>query len=124
MSSRYGPHTGVTPPLPRITTTTGCPPSTTASSPPRPTSARAPDERRPMDGSHRYAVTLPGPPGGHRPPEVVVVRPTGELTATGVPVYADDAGAFRVAIEGEAARPLTVSPRSGRHTCLHAVPLP
>ncbi|MFB8243336.1 DUF6296 family protein [Kitasatospora purpeofusca] len=77
-----------------------------------------------MDGSRRYAVTLPGPPGRHGPPEVVIVHPTGELTAAGVPVYADEVGTFRVAIEGEAALPLTALPGPGSHTCLHAVPLP
>ncbi|MCU7826786.1 DUF6296 family protein [Kitasatospora sp. DSM 101779] len=77
-----------------------------------------------MDRPRRYAVTLPGPPGRHGPPEVVVVHPTGAYTAAGAPVYADEAGAFRVAIEGEAARPLTAMPGPGRHTCLHAVPLP
>ncbi|MFI6449678.1 DUF6296 family protein [Kitasatospora sp. NPDC050543] len=77
-----------------------------------------------MDRSRRYAVTLPGPLAGHGPPEVVIVHPTGELTAAGAPVYADEAGAFRVEIEGEAARPLTALSGPGRHTCLHAVPLP
>ncbi|WP_354644763.1 DUF6296 family protein [Kitasatospora camelliae] len=77
-----------------------------------------------MDRPLRYAITLPGPLGGHGPPEVVIVHPTGELTAVGMPVYADETGAFRVAIEGEAARPLAASPGPGRHICLHAVPLP
>ncbi|MFJ8623742.1 DUF6296 family protein [Kitasatospora sp. NPDC093550] len=77
-----------------------------------------------MDRPQRYAVTLPAPPGRHRPPEVVVVHPTGTYTAAGAPVYADEAGAFRVAIEGEAARPLTALPGPVRHPCLHAVRLP
>ncbi|PYC76640.1 hypothetical protein C7C46_21930 [Streptomyces tateyamensis] len=77
-----------------------------------------------MESPRRYAVTLPGPPGRHVPPEVVVVHLTGEFTTAGEPVYADEAGAFRVAVAGEAARPLTALPGPGRHTCLHAVPLP
>ncbi|GAA2263113.1 MULTISPECIES: DUF6296 family protein [Kitasatospora] len=77
-----------------------------------------------MDRPQRYAVTLPGPPGRHGPPEIVVVHLTGAYTAAGEPVYADDTGAFRVAIEGEVARPLTALPGPGRHACLHAVPLP
>ncbi|MER7755208.1 DUF6296 family protein [Kitasatospora sp. NPDC097643] len=77
-----------------------------------------------MDRPQRYAVTLPGPPGRHGPPEIVVVHLTGAHTAAGEPVYADETGAFRVAIEGEVARPLTALPGPGRHACLHAVPLP
>ncbi|MFD0278948.1 DUF6296 family protein [Kitasatospora sp. NPDC127111] len=77
-----------------------------------------------MDTPRRYAVTLPGAPGGHAPPEVVVVHATGETSADGVPVYADAEGTFRVEISGEVARPLAVASGPGRHTCLHAVPLP
>ncbi|MEV8100313.1 DUF6296 family protein [Kitasatospora sp. NPDC085879] len=72
----------------------------------------------------RYAVTLPGAPGSHRPPTVVIVHATGELTPGGAPVYADATGALRVEIDGGAARPLTTSTVPGRHTCLHAVALP
>ncbi|WP_431676186.1 DUF6296 family protein [Kitasatospora sp. KL5] len=77
-----------------------------------------------MDIPSRYAVTLPGVPGRHGPPEVVVVRATGEVTMQGEPVYADEAGTFRVEITGEVARPLAEPAGPGRHTCLHAVPLP
>jgi hypothetical protein len=77
-----------------------------------------------MDPLPRYAITLPGPPGTHRPPEVVVVHPTGETTADGSTVYADASGTFRVEITGEAARPLCPPPGAGRRTCLHATPLP
>ncbi|MEU8517656.1 DUF6296 family protein [Kitasatospora sp. NPDC048722] len=76
-----------------------------------------------MDRPSRYAVTMPGPPGRHGPPEVVIVRSTGEVTADGAPVYQDEAGTFRVAITGEVARPLFTATGPGRHTCLHAVPL-
>ncbi|MFB7616891.1 DUF6296 family protein [Kitasatospora sp. NPDC056181] len=77
-----------------------------------------------MDRPPRYAVTMPGPPGRHGPPEVVVVHATGGVTADGTPVYQDEAGAFQVAIAGDVARPLSTAPGAGRHTCLHAVPLP
>lgn len=76
-----------------------------------------------MDVSSRYAVTLPGVPGRHGPPEVAVVHATGEVTAAG-PVYADAAGTFRVEIIGDVARPLAEPDGSTQHTCLHAVPLP
>ncbi|KIQ64654.1 hypothetical protein TR51_10565 [Kitasatospora griseola] len=77
-----------------------------------------------MDRPSRYAVTLPGRPGRHGPPQVVVVRLTGEVTADGLAVYADESGTFRVEIDGEAARPLTGGTESGECTCLHAVALP
>ncbi|MFJ9448235.1 DUF6296 family protein [Kitasatospora sp. NPDC101235] len=77
-----------------------------------------------MDTPVRYAVTLPGAPGGHAPPEVVVVHATGEWTAGGAPVYADEAGTLRVEIRADVARPLDAVPGAGRHTCLHATPLP
>lgn len=77
-----------------------------------------------MDTPLRYAVTLPGEPGRHCPPEVVVVHATTEVTANGAPMYADAAGTFRVEIVGETARPLAEPVGQGRHTCLHAVPLP
>ncbi|WP_037782665.1 DUF6296 family protein [Kitasatospora purpeofusca] len=76
-----------------------------------------------MSNPSRYAVTLPGAPGSHAPPEVVIVHATGETTAGGA-VYADRSGAFRVEIAGETARPLGEPPGPGRHTCLHALPLP
>ncbi|MGW2250227.1 DUF6296 family protein [Kitasatospora sp. NPDC001660] len=72
----------------------------------------------------RYAVTLPGTPGGHAPPEVVVVHATGETTADGVPVYADADSVFLVEIQDDVARPLDAVSGPGRHTCLHATPLP
>ncbi|MFF2548847.1 DUF6296 family protein [Kitasatospora sp. NPDC058063] len=77
-----------------------------------------------MDTTSRYAITLPGPPGSHGPPEVVLVQPTGEVTAEGRPVYADATGSLRVEIIGDIARPLTAGPGPGRHTCLHATALP
>ncbi|AUG76868.1 hypothetical protein CFP65_2005 [Kitasatospora sp. MMS16-BH015] len=76
-----------------------------------------------MSNPSRYAVTLPGVPGTHAPPEVVIVHATGEMTANG-PVYADPPGTFRVEIAGETARPLAEPSGPGQHTCLHAVPLP
>ncbi|WP_326846641.1 DUF6296 family protein [Streptomyces kaniharaensis] len=76
------------------------------------------------DTPSRYAVTLPGVPGRHSPLEVVVVHATDEVTADGTPVYADKAGTLRVEIIGETARPLAEPTGQGRHTCLHATPLP
>ncbi|MEV8100610.1 DUF6296 family protein [Kitasatospora sp. NPDC085879] len=76
---------------------------------PRPARAGEPA----MDRPSRYAVTMPGPPPGrHGPPEVVIVHATGEVTADGTPIYQDEAGAFRVAITGDVARP--VSTATGR----------
>ncbi|MFE5586107.1 DUF6296 family protein [Kitasatospora sp. NPDC056531] len=77
-----------------------------------------------MDTPQRYAVTLPGTPGGHAPPEVVIVHATGERSADGAPVYADAAGTFRVEIRAGVALPLDAAPEAGRHTCLHATALP
>ncbi|MFF4818911.1 DUF6296 family protein [Kitasatospora sp. NPDC001309] len=77
-----------------------------------------------MNAPSRYAVTLPGVPGRHGPPEVVLVHATGETTADGALVYADAAGTFRVEIIGEVARPLAEPTGPGQHACLHAVPMP
>lgn len=72
----------------------------------------------------RYAVTLPGGPGGpHTPPTVLTVHRT-ELHGPGdLPVYADASGRFRVQIAGDIARPLLGTQCFG-HKLLHAVPLP
>ncbi|WP_374223049.1 DUF6296 family protein [Streptomyces sp. FH025] len=64
-----------------------------------------------MNTASRYAVTLPGVPGGHAPPEVIIVHASGETTRDGRPVFADSAGTLRVEITGEAARPLA-TPRA------------
>ncbi|MBD0688714.1 DUF6296 family protein [Streptomyces sp. CBMA123] len=77
----------------------------------------------------RYAVTLPGPIGGHAPPDVVVVRATGTLGPGGGPVWASPDGGLRVEITGEVATVLAapdgvVADSALRHPCLHAVPLP
>lgn len=77
-----------------------------------------------MNAPSRYAVTLPGVPGRHGPPEVVIVHATGTVTADGTPVYADEAGTFQVEIIGAMARPLAEPAGPGQHTCLHAQPLP
>ncbi|GAA2974326.1 MULTISPECIES: DUF6296 family protein [unclassified Kitasatospora] len=76
-----------------------------------------------MDTSERYAITMPGPPGAQRPPEIVVVHATGDRTSDGIPIYADDTGTFRVEIQAGTARPLDAATGPGRHTCLHATPL-
>ncbi|MFF2545126.1 DUF6296 family protein [Kitasatospora sp. NPDC058063] len=78
-----------------------------------------------MDTAERYAITMPGPPGAHRPPEIVVVHATGDRTSDGVPIYADDTGTFRVEIQASVARPLDAATKGlGEHTCLQATPLP
>ncbi|MER6398598.1 DUF6296 family protein [Kitasatospora sp. NPDC001603] len=76
-----------------------------------------------MDTPWRYAITLPGTPGCHAPARVIVVHATGE-TRNGEAVYADSAGTFRVTIAHGVAEPLDVPASHGRHTCLHAYPLP
>lgn len=47
----------------------------------------------------RYAITLPGPTGGHAPPRLVLVQATGEMSADGEPVSPGAHGALRVGIE-------------------------
>jgi hypothetical protein len=78
----------------------------------------------------RYAVTVPSPPGGHAPAEVVVVRLTADTGPRGEPVYADATGRYRFGITGQTAQLLPdTSPAAPRrvvrpcHRCLHAVPL-
>jgi hypothetical protein len=73
----------------------------------------------------RYAVTVPSAPGGHAPPEVLVVHVTVEAGPHGEPVYADVSGRYRFTITGQTARllPGPVETRSC-HRCLHALPLP
>jgi hypothetical protein len=86
-----------------------------------------------MPAHWRYAVTVPGPPGGHAPPEVLVVRLTAETGPGGDPVYADATGRYRFRITGQTAQLLPPPPsRTGirgpealtRHRCLPARPLP
>ncbi|MEV8099496.1 DUF6296 family protein [Kitasatospora sp. NPDC085879] len=89
-----------------------------------PTQSPAPPaDGKPSGPPPRVAVTLPGTPGRHAPPEVVIVHATGERAADGTPVYADSRGTFRVAIVGTTARLLSEPGPPGRHTCLHASPL-
>ncbi|MGW7442002.1 DUF6296 family protein [Kitasatospora sp. NPDC054795] len=76
----------------------------------------------------RYGITLPGTPGRHGPPTVLVVHLTGDLTAEGLPVYADESGAFRVQIgDDHVAQPLPGADCPGggarQWQCLHAEPL-
>ncbi|GAA2152670.1 hypothetical protein GCM10009760_49610 [Kitasatospora kazusensis] len=74
----------------------------------------------------RYAVTLPGPVGGHGAAKVVVVQllhDDGSRPAD--PVWGDIDGLWRMRIVGEAATVLRApSEYEGRQLCLHAVPLP
>ncbi|TYC76378.1 DUF6296 family protein [Streptomyces sp. CB01881] len=72
----------------------------------------------------RYAVTIPGTPGAHAPPRVVVVHFTHTTGADGRPVYADESGTFRVYVSAGVAEPLADPPGGRSMQCLHAVPVP
>ncbi|MFB7909895.1 DUF6296 family protein [Kitasatospora sp. NPDC056076] len=77
----------------------------------------------------RYGITLPGTTGRHGPPTVLVVHLTGDVTAEGRPVYADESGDFRVQISDDfVAQPLAdrdcPTGGGGQEQCLHAEPLP
>ncbi|MFD0276397.1 DUF6296 family protein [Kitasatospora sp. NPDC127111] len=72
----------------------------------------------------RYAVTLPGPVGGHGPPDVVVVHATDAVGPGGKQVWENADGDLRVEINGEVATVLAAPAGDSLHPCLHAVPLP
>ncbi|WP_035844556.1 DUF6296 family protein [Kitasatospora azatica] len=76
-----------------------------------------------MDPVRRYAVSLPGPVGGHRPVTVVVVRWT-PGSVDGNSVYTDDSGEFRVTIDAAGVARLLDADTGHQHQCLHAVPRP
>lgn len=78
-----------------------------------------------MLATSRYAVTVPGAPGGHAPAEVIVVHLTTESGPRGEPVYADASGRYRFSITGQTATLLEgVAKTRACHRCLHALPLP
>ncbi|MFJ9841342.1 DUF6296 family protein [Kitasatospora sp. NPDC101155] len=72
----------------------------------------------------RYAVTLPGPIGGHAPPAVVVVHATEAVGPGGSLVWESADGDLRVEITGEVATVLAAPAGTQWHPCLHAVSLP
>ncbi|MFI2612623.1 DUF6296 family protein [Kitasatospora sp. NPDC018619] len=74
--------------------------------------------------TRRYAVTLPGPIGGHAPPDVVVVHETQVRGPGGNLVWESADGGLRVEITGEVATVLAAPGTGSRHPCLLAVPLP
>ncbi|MQS16807.1 hypothetical protein F7Q99_32625 [Streptomyces kaniharaensis] len=74
--------------------------------------------------NRRYAVTLPGPIGGHAPLSVVVVHATDAVGPGGGLVWENVDGDLRVEIFGEVANVLTAPAGGSRHPCLQAVPLP
>ncbi|MFJ2864234.1 DUF6296 family protein [Kitasatospora sp. NPDC087314] len=74
--------------------------------------------------NRRYAVTLPGPIGGHAPPAVVVVHATDAVGPGGTLVWENADGDLRVEIFGEVATVLTAPAGVLPHPCLQAVPLP
>ncbi|MEU9048303.1 MULTISPECIES: DUF6296 family protein [unclassified Kitasatospora] len=77
-----------------------------------------------MDTPSRYEITLPGTPGCHAPPRIIVAHATGERTRNGEAVYADAAGTLRVTVTHGVAEPVDIPTSPGQHTCLHAHPLP
>ncbi|MFB7908314.1 DUF6296 family protein [Kitasatospora sp. NPDC056076] len=79
-----------------------------------------------MAPQSRYAVTLPGPVGGHGAAKVVVVQLVhDDVLHPAGPVWGDIDGLWRMRIDGEAATVLRApSEYEGRQLCLHAVPLP
>ncbi|WP_331741579.1 DUF6296 family protein [Kitasatospora sp. NBC_00085] len=77
-----------------------------------------------MEHIERYAVTIPGAPGAHAEPRVVVVSLTHTTGPDGQPVYTDDTGTFLVYVNGGVAEPLADPPGPTSMRCLHAVPLP
>ncbi|MER7757042.1 DUF6296 family protein [Kitasatospora sp. NPDC097643] len=74
--------------------------------------------------NRRYAVTLPGPIGAHRPPQVVVVRVTEVVGPGGSLVWENAEGDLQVEITGEVATVLAAPASGPQHPCLYAVPLP
>ncbi|MCX4744531.1 DUF6296 family protein [Kitasatospora sp. NBC_01287] len=75
-----------------------------------------------MEPVQRYAISMPGPVGGHRPATVVVVHWTPK-TVGGSAVYTDDAGDFKVSIDAGGVASLLNADEGHQHQCLHAVPL-
>ncbi|MFJ8623827.1 DUF6296 family protein [Kitasatospora sp. NPDC093550] len=74
--------------------------------------------------TRRYAVTLPGPIGGHAPPDVVVVHQTQSVGPDGGFVWESADGGLRVEISGGVATVLASPGAGSLHPCLLAVPLP
>ncbi|MFI8462081.1 DUF6296 family protein [Kitasatospora sp. NPDC085464] len=74
--------------------------------------------------NRRYAVTLPGPVGGHAPPAVVVVHATDRVGPGGGLVWRSTAGDLTVEIADGVATVLSAPPGTGQHPRLEAVPLP
>ncbi|MEV0533545.1 DUF6296 family protein [Kitasatospora sp. NPDC050463] len=78
-----------------------------------------------MNTVTRYAVALPGIPGGHAAPRTVIVHRTDRLGPASEPVYEDATGRFRFQIGGTVAEVLELPSEYGpTHPCLEAVPMP
>ncbi|WP_329571464.1 DUF6296 family protein [Kitasatospora sp. NBC_01266] len=75
-----------------------------------------------MEPVQRYAISLPGRVGGHRPATVVVVHWT-PRSVGGNAIYTNASGDFRVTI-GDGVASLLDADEGHQHQCLHAVPLP
>ncbi|MEU3562162.1 DUF6296 family protein [Kitasatospora sp. NPDC006786] len=74
--------------------------------------------------TRRYAVTLPGPIGGHAPLCSVVVHETQIVGPDGGLVWESADGDLRVEIASGVATVLDSPGAGSRHPCLMAVPLP
>ncbi|MET9397107.1 DUF6296 family protein [Kitasatospora sp. NPDC002965] len=78
-----------------------------------------------MNTCPRYAIALPGTPGGHAAPRTVIVHRTDRLGPAHEPVYEDTTGRYRFQITGTVAEVLTLPAEYGpTHPCLEAVPMP
>ncbi|MGV9269156.1 DUF6296 family protein [Kitasatospora sp. NPDC003701] len=78
-----------------------------------------------MNTVRRYAVALPGTPGGQAAPRTVIVHRTDSLGPASEPVYEDATGHFRFQISGAVAEVLELPAEYGTaHPCLEAVPMP
>ncbi|MEV4557973.1 DUF6296 family protein [Kitasatospora sp. NPDC049285] len=77
-----------------------------------------------MTPVERYAVTIPGAPGGHAPPRVVVVHHLRTTGPDGRPVYADESGTLVVYVSGGVAEPVGAPSGMTAHPCLQAHPVP
>ncbi|PYC87394.1 hypothetical protein C7C46_04755 [Streptomyces tateyamensis] len=76
-----------------------------------------------MDPARRYAVSLPGQVGSHRPSTVVIVHWT-PRTVGGRTVYADHTGTFQVTIDADGVAAVVDGDVGHQYQCLHTVPLP
>ncbi|MFB6894046.1 DUF6296 family protein [Kitasatospora sp. NPDC056327] len=78
-----------------------------------------------MKPVQRYAVALPGAPGGHARVRTVIVHRTDRIGPASEPVFEDATGRFRFEVGGGVAHVLELPQEYGTvHPCLEAVPMP